>query len=135
MSFRSRAPLSLALVAACSTSSGTAPSTNGVDDVLKACQIRAPWQNASSSVCNDCIAFAITPRCSCTDRDYAGKCEEQQAARTAEPSCDGTDACIGKCNRIDCNCLDTCYANSPLCRKVASAVDGCVAEVCDSSCR
>ena len=121
-------------LACSSTSPGAAP-TNGVNDVLQACQARAPWTNASSTPCNSCIGYSTTPRCACTDRDYAGKCNDQEAAKNAEPTCSGVDACVGKCDRADCACVDGCYAGKPVCRSKASAVDGCVVETCSSYCR
>ena len=124
------------VVACSSTSNEDSPKAgNGVNDVLKACDIRTTWTHASSSVCSTCIGYATTPRCPCADADYAGKCSDQQAARTAEASCDGVDTCIHACDVTDCACVDACYANAPACRARASAVDGCVADVCAPSCR
>ena len=120
---------------ACSASPGDPPPTNGVNDVLQACRIRASWKSASATACNTCIGLATSPRCACTDADYAGKCSEQQSAKTKEPSCEGTDTCVNTCDRSDCACVDRCYASKPACRTPAAAVDGCVAEVCDSFCR
>ena len=119
--------------AACSGTAADAP-TNGVNDVLKACEIRAPWTRTSNSSCESCLAAATTPRCPCTDLDYAGKCSDQQAAESAEASCEGVDTCVNKCVRTDCACIDGCYVNLAACRVRASALDGCVAEICHSYC-
>lgn len=135
MPFRSYAFPFFVVVAACSHSSGSPAPTNGVNDVLQACQMRAPWKNASSTACNNCIGLATTPRCPCTDQDYAGKCSDQAAAKNQEPTCSGVDACLAKCDRADCKCVDGCYASVPACRRAASAEDGCVVEICDAYCR
>src|SRR3954467_6806499 len=113
--FASLVVASLSL-SACSGIASEAPPNNGVDDVLKACELRVPWQNTSSSSCVLCIASATTPRCACTDRDDAGKCSDQQAAKSAEPTCEGTTACVEACDRQDCACVDRCYANVSACR-------------------
>jgi hypothetical protein len=106
-----------------------------VNDVLKACEARATWQNASSTACNTCIGLATTPRCPCTDREEAGKCSAQTSAVTNEPTCSGVDTCVAKCVRTDCACVDACYGGKAACRTLASAADGCVAKICDASCR
>src|SRR5262249_432337 len=118
-----------------SSSSAADPPDNGVDDVLKACELRAPWQNATSTACNTCIGLATTPRCPCTDREEAGKCSDQTSAVNHEPTCADVDTCVGKSQRTDCACIDACYAGKALCRTLASAADGCVADVCAASCR
>jgi hypothetical protein len=128
------ASLVFAAAPGCSSSAPAAP-TNGVDDVLKACEIRVPWANTSSTPCNNCIGLSTTPRCPCTDQDYAGKCSDQTSAKNKEPTCDGTFACVDKCARTDCACIDGCYASKPACRTLASAADGCVAEICDQYCK
>lgn len=127
-------------VAACSssTSSGNAappPAGNGVNDVAKACAIRTTWQNASSGICNQCMGLAIAPHCDCETEEYGGRCNAQQTAKAAEPSCDGVGACLGGCKVDDCACIDGCYAGKDACRTVSSAVDGCVADVCTTYCR
>ena len=126
----------LGALGACSASSETPPaSSNGVNDVMQACQLRVPWKNATSTACNDCVGLTVTPRCPCSDRDYAGKCSDQQSAKNQEPTCVGVDTCINHCVRTDCTCIEACYANKDACRTRASAVDGCVVDVCDSYCR
>jgi hypothetical protein len=123
------------VLAACSASPSSPPPDNGVNDVLQACQVRAAWQHATSTACNTCIGLATTPRCPCTDREEAGKCSDQRSAVLHEPTCGDVDTCVGRCDRTDCACIDGCYAGKPVCRTLASASDGCVAKVCDSSCR
>jgi hypothetical protein len=127
-------------VAACSSpapaSSAAAPTTNGVNDVAAACQIRAQWANASTTACSTCMALAETPRCPCADESYAGQCSDQQAAMRSEPTCDDAVLqCVSHCPATDCACIDGCYAGKAACRTKASAADGCLAVACDSSCR
>lgn len=128
--------LVLALVAACERFDET-PEDNGVDDVKKACEIRATWTRRGITSCDDCIAVSQAPTCGCPafQQPYIARCVDQSHARVAEPSCDGTLDCVGKCNPNDCDCVDRCYAGKDLCREVASALDGCVADVCDAYCR
>src|SRR5512140_1147522 len=129
---------SLSLAPACSSSSsgvGMTPTTNGVDDVHKACEIRAGWLNTSTTPCNNCVGLSTSPRCACTDQEYAGSCSDQTAAKNKEPTCDGTIDCVGKCARTDCACIDACYAGKAACRTLASAADGCVAEICAKYCK
>lgn len=140
MSWVAAVVFSCGAVAACTSSSPSGnptppPADNGVDDVAKACAIRAQWKNASGGVCTQCMGLAITPHCDCENEDYASRCNAQQQARNAEPTCEGVASCIGNCTSTDCACIDACYAGKPACRTAASAVDGCVAEVCDPYCR
>ncbi len=145
MRFARTASLSLALGLSClagapacssaSSSSTMTPTTNGVNDVLKACQIRATWTNASSTPCTNCIGNSLAPRCPCSDHDYAGACSDQNTARNKEPTCDGTADCVTKCAHGDCACVDACYASKAACRTLASAADGCVAEICVQYCK
>lgn len=129
-------PLISLAVAACSSSgSSSSSTTNGVDDVKRACEVRATWKSAQTTACTDCISYATTPRCECTDLDYAGKCSEQKKAVDAEPTCAGVESCVGACARSDCACADTCYAGKGACRSVASAANGCVAEICATHCQ
>ncbi|WP_394822836.1 hypothetical protein [Pendulispora albinea] len=127
----------LALLAAgCSSSSeNTGTTTNGVNDLNKACAIRTAWTNALSPTCNECIAFAKVPRCECQDEEYAGRCSAQQSAKNREPTCDGVDGCVNQCKNGDCACVDTCYAGKDACRPLGAATDGCLAEICDTYCR
>lgn len=136
VSFASSAGLALVL-AACSSSNATnaTASTNGVNDVRKACDIRATWLHASSGACSDCYSYATTPRCDCTDLPYAGSCSAQERTKLDEPSCAGVDACVRVCATTECACTDACYAGKDACRTAAAAVDGCVASICDEHCR
>lgn len=124
------------LVVACSSSSSDAAApVNGVDDVLKACQIRVTWTHATTGSCTDCVSIATAPRCPCSDEDIAGKCADQRSATLTEPTCNGVKACIDACAAADCGCVDGCYAGKEACRTKASAVEGCVVEVCANRCR
>jgi hypothetical protein len=127
----------LVVFVGCSSKSSQAPApTNGVDDVLKACEIRATWLHGTSTECNTCIGVASAPRCACENEDYAGKCSDQVQAKSREATCDDAlTACIANCARTDCGCINGCYSGRDACRVVASAVDGCLAEECDSICR
>ena len=112
------------------------PTTNGVNDVVQACAIRAQWTQASSLNCNDCLGVASVAKCDCTaSKEYAGRCFTQQDAKTKEPACAGVGECVFKCAANDCACVDACYANNDACRVRAAALDGCLAEICDASCR
>ncbi len=122
---------------ACSDDADADPAPiNGVNDVGKACAIRAQWTRPNSLDCNDCLGIASVAECDCTSvKDYAGLCSEQQNAKTKEPTCEGVGECVFKCAAGDCACVETCYANKDICRERASALDGCLAEVCDTHCR
>jgi hypothetical protein len=126
------------LVVACSSSSSTNPGivgSNGVNDVSKACAIRAGWTKADTTTCAQCAAYAGSPRCPCSDIDVIGACSDQQTALTNEPGCTEAHACAGKCKNGDCTCVDACYVGKDACHSKASALDGCLAEVCGSSCQ
>ncbi len=129
-----RVPLLAAVLVACASSSTPTSSGNGVNDVRKACEIRATWSRAGGSACLTCMGIATTPKCSCSDPAVSGKCSEQQEAKNAEASCAGTTDCTSKCAPTDCACIDACYAGKA-CRTFASAVDGCAASICDGQCR
>jgi hypothetical protein len=127
---------SVALAAACSSSDDAQThGSNGVDDVAKACAIRASWTQGQSAVCNTCLAEATAPRCACSDKDFAGKCSTQKDALDTEPTCDGVSTCRLECQPTDCACIDACYAGKEICRARASAVDGCTAEACAEICQ
>lgn len=112
------------------------PTTNGVNDVAKACAIRAQWTQTGSFDCSDCLGVASVEKCDCTaSKEYAGRCFTQQRAKHEEPACANVTDCVSKCNASDCGCVDTCYANNEACRTRAAAFDGCIAEICDSYCR
>jgi hypothetical protein len=119
---------------ACSSSAQSDAPVVGVNDVAKACALRTHWTNATAQTCTDCKSFASTQKCACSDLDYAGKCSDQAAAVTNEPSCAGTDECVRACAATDCTCIERCYEGKA-CRSVAGARDGCLAEICDTRCR
>lgn len=122
---------------ACSSDEDDRPTTtNGVNDVGKACAIRAQWTRVSSLDCTDCLGIAVTPICDCTaSKPYAGRCAEQQTAKYQERACAGVGECAFSCPTNDCACVEACYANNEACRVRAAALDGCLAEVCDTYCR
>lgn len=110
--------------------------TNGVNDVVQACAIRGQWTRTNSLDCNDCIGVASVAKCDCTaSKEYAGRCFDQQHAKNQEPACAGVGECVFKCAANDCSCVEACYANNDACRVRGAALDGCLAEVCDSYCR
>ena len=131
--------LALSLVAfaflACNDEEDKSPPTNGVNDVSKACAIRARWTRGTVQECSNCLGISVVPFCDCSTEPYAGKCSEQKTAKIAEPACGGVGECVFGCAASDCACVDACYANKEACRVRASALDGCLAEVCDSYCR
>jgi hypothetical protein len=124
---------------ACSSTSSSAPSVqnagNGVDDVMQACAIRAAWQQTLTPACTTCFAETPAQACSCDSDPDRAKCLEQSQAKAAEPDCStALSDCTIACHN-DCACVDACYVGHDACRKVAAAFDGCVAAVCDPSCR
>jgi hypothetical protein len=53
-----------------------------------------------------------------------------------EPDCTAAlTRCVGLCTAKDCACINACYVGHDRCRAAASAVDGCVVDVCDPTCR
>ncbi|HVH43069.1 MAG TPA: hypothetical protein VM925_12030 [Labilithrix sp.] len=128
------AVLSVSLVA-CGSDEDAPATTNGVNDVAKACAIRAQWTAATSPDCFDCLGASVVARCDCSTKDYAGRCSEQQNAKNAEATCAGVGECVFKCPTNDCACVDACYASKDACRPRGAALDGCLAEVCDPHCR
>lgn len=128
--------LALATVtAACSSEED--PPRNGVNDVRKACEIRAGWVRATTNECLTCQVGVKSPSCDCEEfKAFAGLCKAQEDTRVAEPSCTAaiTD-CTNKCSRTDCGCVEGCYALTEACERAAAAVDGCAAEACAEYCR
>jgi hypothetical protein len=120
---------------ACNSEDDPPAPTNGVNDVSKACAIRAQWTKATGPECADCFGASTVARCDCSTKDYAGKCSEQQNEKNTEADCAGVGECVFKCAANDCACVDACYANKNACRVRASALDGCLAEICDVHCR
>lgn len=109
--------------------------SNGVNDVRKACEIRATWRNLSAEKCGLCQAAAPRPPCGCESfSGFDGVCAAQGDARRAEPSCSEVfDRCEIGC-ASNCACIENCYATAQACKRVSAARDGCVAEACASYC-
>ena len=133
--------LALALVAALLGVVACSPSktaeNDGVNDVKAACEIRVSWKNSGVDKCKNCLASAAQPACDCElFKEFGGKCHDQNVARQSEPDCsDPVLNCVYKCSTTDCACLEGCYATAAKCRAAASAVDGCVADVCAPYCQ
>ena len=132
--------LALALVAALLGVVACSPSkteNDGVNDVKAACQIRVSWKNGEVDKCKNCLASAAQAACDCElFKEFGGKCHDQNVARQSEPDCsDPVLKCVSDCAKNDCACLDGCYAAAAKCRAAASAVDGCVADVCAPYCQ
>jgi len=111
------------------------PAHNGVNDVHKACEIRAGWKNRSAEKCGWCQQAAQRPPCGCEAfKGFDGVCADQGASFRAEKSCtDDVINCVDHCSP-DCDCIEACYANAPACKTVAAARDGCVADACATYC-
>jgi hypothetical protein len=111
------------------------PTNNGVNDVRKACEIRAAWINPSAEKCGLCLAAAPRPACGCESFvGFDGACEKQGELRKNEPSCtEAVDRCAIDC-KTDCPCVEACYANAAECKRRSAMRDGCVAEVCSKYC-
>jgi hypothetical protein len=123
----------LATLAACS-STDSAP-RNGVDDVLKACQIRVAWKNPSAEKCVNCVAATPSPECECQDfKEFAGLCHSQNDARLAEPSCTAAMEDCSRACKNDCPCVEACYAQSARCKSLVASRDGCIVDVCTQYC-
>ena len=110
---------------------------NGVDDVRRACEVRATWKRGATETCINCLSAAPLAKCDCElFKEFGGLCELQEAERHAEPTCTSVlDDCTRTCAKTDCNCLDGCYAQASRCKQLAAARDGCVAEVCAPYCQ
>lgn len=143
MSIRRRAWLPVAFVAlllgcGSSSSGGDAGTTDvpGADDVLGACTIRSTWTKATDSVCVTCTTLASGPACSCSGDPTAGMCASLVQTMQNEPDCTAAVAqCVGLCMATDCACINACYSGHAKCRAAASAVDGCVVDACNATCR
>lgn len=127
--------LSLGVVAACS-SKDDAPLNNGVNDVKKACEVRAAWAHPSAEKCINCITAAPAPACDCEQfKEFGALCQKQEDTRKAEASCTAAiDDCTRACAKSDCACVESCYAQAPSCKSLAAARDGCVADACTKYC-
>jgi hypothetical protein len=113
------------------------PPRNGVNDVFKACQIRAAWTKPTAENCLNCVAAAPSPKCNCESfKEFGGICLDQENGRRSEPSCnDANDTCSRTCPKTDCACIENCYAQAPACKQVIAARDGCIADVCTQYCQ
>jgi len=128
------AALFVVLAAACGGDDSSA-SSNGVNDVRKACEIRVAFKSGETSRCLECIGAAPAPPCECEAiKEFAGRCEKQGAARSTQGNCTfEIEQCVNDCKK-DCACVDACYNASASCRATTAARDGCVAEQCASAC-
>jgi hypothetical protein len=124
-----------ALVALTACSSKEDPPRNGVDDIVKACQLRAAWKNPTAEDCVNCVAAAPSPECACEDfKDFAGLCKVQDDARRAEASCTSAMEDCARACKTDCACMEACYAQAPACKRIIDGRDGCVVDVCTPYC-
>lgn len=127
--------IGLTILAACATDSEP-PRNNGVNDVRRACEVRSAWTRAGTETCINCMAAAPSPKCQCESfKEFGGFCEIQEVERHAEPTCTSLlDDCAHTCSKLDCNCLEGCYAQAARCKQLAGARDGCVTAVCAQYC-
>ena len=127
--------ITIAGLVACSPSESA--TNNGVNDVRAACEIRTTWKSGAADKCKNCLASAAQAACDCElFKEFGGKCHPQNVARQSEADCsDPVLSCVYKCASTDCACLEGCYATAAKCRAAASAVDGCVADVCAPYCQ
>jgi hypothetical protein len=117
----------------CGSKASAPSSPNGTDDVKAACEVRAQWRNAAANPCVQCLLEAPNTPCTCDANQ--GVCFEQWLAKTNEGDCTiAIHDCTGACGS-DCGCIDACFVSHARCRAAASALDGCVAQACDSLCR
>ncbi len=125
----------LTALVACATDSEP-DRNNGVNDVRKACEVRATWKRGATETCINCMAAAPSPKCDCESfKEFGGLCEIQEAERHAEPTCTSPlEDCTHTCAKTDCNCLEGCYAQAARCKQLAGARDGCVTAVCAQYC-
>lgn len=127
----------VAMLAACSADEeSTGTTSNGVNDVRVACELRSGWSRRITVTCVDCMALASAPWCECSNnKEFSGRCNPQRTAKTDEPECEGVDACVFACTAEDCDCVERCYDGKDVCRTRAAALDGCLAETCADECR
>ena len=109
-------------------------------DVRQVCDQRAAWTRSQTGDCALCVEVAPAPSCGCpvvtgsTAADAVAKCLSQAQAKGAEPDCNGIDTCVDDC-RGDCACAENCFVGHDKCRPLASALDTCILQTCDSRCR
>jgi hypothetical protein len=127
--------VALMALVACATDAESTRS-NGVNDVKKACAVRATWKKAASENCINCLSAAPLPACDCEQfKEFGALCELQEAERHADPGCTSAlDDCTRTCAKNDCACLEGCYASSASCKQLSGARDGCVAAACAPYC-
>jgi hypothetical protein len=131
----------LALMAVATCKSKDEPGGAGVGgtagrDVREACARRVGWKNRLLKQCTQCMSLASAPACGC-DRDkkeFSGMCAAEQKAKIDAADCSEAYACTFKC-LTDCACVAKCYEGKDKCYQLASAVDGCIAEVCEPFCK
>jgi hypothetical protein len=109
-------------------------------DVRQVCDQKTTWTRAQTGDCGLCEEAAPAPSCGCpvvtgsSAADAVAKCLSQAQAKGAEPDCNGIDMCVDGCHG-DCVCAEACYSGHDKCRSVASALDTCIFQTCDSRCR
>lgn len=129
-----------AALVACGSHSSSSSSSSAALDVRQVCDERAAWTRTNSSDCSLCVTDAPAPTCGCptvtgsSAADVVAKCLSQAQAKGAEPDCTGVDRCVDDC-RGDCACADGCFTGHDTCRKLASELDTCILQTCDSRCR
>lgn len=126
---------SFALIALVSIGCNDDPKNgNGVNDVRRACELRAKW-NRVDNQCSVCEAAVVSPRCDCSElAAFSAACIEQADAR--RPVCsEDIDKCVNTCARDDCNCIEGCYANDARCKSASAARDGCITDACAKYCK
>jgi hypothetical protein len=130
------AALATMLVTCKSSDSSSGTRDAGKRDVREACARRVAWKNRLMKTCTQCMGLAAAPACGCkTDtKEYSGLCAAEQQAKIRASECTDAYACAVDCH-TDCECVSRCYEGQPKCYELASAVDGCLADVCDSFCR
>ena len=128
-----------ALLLACASKNQDSTGSASLD-VRQVCDQRATWTHAETGDCGLCQEVAPSPSCGCpvvtgsSVSDVVAKCLSQAQAKGAEADCNGIDTCVDNC-RGDCACAEACYAGHDKCRAVASALDTCILQTCDSRCR
>jgi hypothetical protein len=110
---------------------------DGLHDVRRACEHRAKWPLRLRRPCTQCVSLAAAPACGCkTDsKVYSALCAKEQRAKLDNKACEPVWQCTYKCKPTECDCIAACYEGKAACHKLASALDGCIAETCDNYCR
>lgn len=115
---------------------GDSNAGNGVNDVKAACEAQQQWTRKSDQSCITCRVSAISsPDCDCTRDEYRGLCHEQTAAKADEPDCSvDIESCIVSC-KDDCGCVDACFESRTACKQRVAALEGCLTDVCNDTCK